>query len=90
MATKNTPREIAGELGDCASLFKCYMGWQGALLAAIGRIAHRDDLLSTEGLSVGDRIQIDELAAIGKHLADSVWSIAEEYVVEADQLRGAA
>ena len=72
-----------GELEDCAGLFKCHMEWQGALMAAIRRIAYRDDPLDTEGLTVGDRLEIERLADIGKHLSSGAWSCADEYQKEA-------
>jgi len=33
MATNRTPREIAGELEDCAVLFKEHVTWQSTLMA---------------------------------------------------------
>ena len=86
----DTKAESIDELGECAGLFKCQMEWQGALMAAINRIVYREDALDTEGLTVGDRIEIERLADIGKHLADRSWNIAFGSQEKAMDMQGAA
>lgn len=81
--------EVIDELGECAGLFKSQMEWQGALMAAINRVVYREDALDTEGLAVGDRIEIERLADIGKHLADRAWSVAFGYQEKAADMQGA-
>jgi len=90
MATNRTPREIAGELEDCAVLFKEHATWQSTLMAAIQRIVHTDNPLTAAAIGADERKDIDQLATIADYLADMARDNATRYLDKAVALRGAA